>query len=277
MASNLGRWRYSYTPLVEPECDIRLLTLLPSNDHDDLRCSLSTISLEQEPLYIALSYEWGEDNPDLAIDIIIDNKLARIRPNLFSFLQQLKLASGRYSISDGAIPFLWVDALCINQNDKMEKASQVKLMSRIFQKADHVFAWIGPRSSLDPKGTFDSIRDRHTTIDSIVDAHLEGPLSAANNPPLERLIQTWQGIAQFLNQTYWSRRWVIQEIILAKRLSILWDDAIINWEQLEKFLRQVTQRLLLSSADQKDQPELHLLLRSVTESIPSNIELYKFN
>ena len=41
-------------------------------------------------------------------------------------------------------PWIWIDALCINQDDKEEKAIQVPLMGEIFSKAQSVFVWLGP-------------------------------------------------------------------------------------------------------------------------------------
>jgi hypothetical protein len=37
----------------------------------------------------------------------------------------------------------WVDAICINQRDNEEKRFQVALMTEIYQRARHVFAWLG--------------------------------------------------------------------------------------------------------------------------------------
>ncbi len=40
---------------------------------------------------------------------------------------------------------IWIDAICINQNDNFEKASQVRLMGRIYEHAMGV-TWLGPGS-----------------------------------------------------------------------------------------------------------------------------------
>lgn len=45
--------------------------------------------------------------------------------------------------------FLWIDAICINQNDNKEKACQVQLMEEIYQQAENVHVWLGEGNSQD--------------------------------------------------------------------------------------------------------------------------------
>ncbi|TGO27175.1 hypothetical protein BPAE_0046g00380 [Botrytis paeoniae] len=48
------------------------------------------------------------------------------------------------------LPFLWVDAICINQNDVIEQGIQVKRMGMIYSSAETVIVWIGaPRIESD--------------------------------------------------------------------------------------------------------------------------------
>ena len=44
---------------------------------------------------------------------------------------------------------LWIDALCINQEDMEERNSQVARMADIFRLADRVVVWLGPESEED--------------------------------------------------------------------------------------------------------------------------------
>jgi hypothetical protein len=41
---------------------------------------------------------------------------------------------------------LWVDALCIDQANLEERASQVNIMRKIYKEADKVLVWLGPRA-----------------------------------------------------------------------------------------------------------------------------------
>jgi hypothetical protein len=128
--------KYQYSELKSPT-SIRLLRLLPKEtDPGNLRCELFDFALEdvsgQAPIYEALSYVWGSKQN--LKSIILDNQSFDITPNLFSALQHLR---------DDKFPrVIWVDAVCINQNDT-EKESQIALMAEIYAKASRVVIWLG--------------------------------------------------------------------------------------------------------------------------------------
>ena len=101
------------------------------------------------PKYDALSYWWGEDEARNEIIIYsnetdgtsrmsISNSKRRnffIRPNLEAALQQIR--------SDKSSVDLWIDAICINQEDKKEKTAQVLRMHEIYSNANNVCIWLG--------------------------------------------------------------------------------------------------------------------------------------
>ena len=87
-SSQLKRKFYRYKPLQNFQTDIRILKLLPSTEPDEICCSLETYSTNDNPFYIAVSYEWGDPEPE--IDIRIDGRPFRIRHNLWLFLHYLQ-------------------------------------------------------------------------------------------------------------------------------------------------------------------------------------------
>lgn len=88
----------------------------------------------ETPPYIALSYTWGdEDNP--IEEIFINSRKKRVRPNLFQALYFLR---GYHQFQ-----YLWVDALCIDQDDVAERNEQVRNMHYTFRNAKLVVAWLG--------------------------------------------------------------------------------------------------------------------------------------
>lgn len=113
--------KFAYQPLQEP-MDFRLLELLPGERDETLKCSLTHSSLTSHPYYYAVSYTWG--TPGLFQEIKLGGVAHSIQANLFDFLQQLRLTYAAVT--------LWVDALCINQNDILEKNIQVPLMGLIY-------------------------------------------------------------------------------------------------------------------------------------------------
>lgn len=95
---------------------------------------LPCILQQQDSLFEALSYTWGEDSQPTH-DLIIDGKKKTIRQNLFDALQML-----RYHDRPR---LLWIDAICINQEDAVEKSQQVPLMGQIYATACTVQVWLG--------------------------------------------------------------------------------------------------------------------------------------
>lgn len=100
-----------------------------------IQCELQIHDLETTPEYQALSYEWGP--PDHKRCILINGSSFRIRQNLWQFLDMFRG-------SDHNTGFLWIDQLCIDQSDDLERNHQVQMMSEIYSSAARVIAWLGP-------------------------------------------------------------------------------------------------------------------------------------
>jgi len=113
---------------------IRILHLLPGPPTEYvISCTLSTVSLDDNPHYEALSYVWGS-----AADpqhIRLNNQPYRISNNLGAALRCLRHATVER--------ILWVDALCINQTDDAEKSRQVSMMGDIYSGTTECLIWLG--------------------------------------------------------------------------------------------------------------------------------------
>jgi Heterokaryon incompatibility protein (HET) len=96
-------------------------------------CELEVASRQLCAPYIALSYAWGNGNGNLPI--CVGDTIVRISINLEAALQELR--------DEQDDLMLWVDQLCINQEDEEEKGQQVKEMKNIYAQATHVITWIG--------------------------------------------------------------------------------------------------------------------------------------
>src|SRR6266536_3278017 len=66
-------------------------------------------------------------------EILVNGHQVQVHKNLRALLH----------IRTGEDRCLWIDALCINQADLLERNHQVRLMSRIYGEASHVIAWLG--------------------------------------------------------------------------------------------------------------------------------------
>ncbi|CAM1511935.1 Fc.00g094480.m01.CDS01 [Cosmosporella sp. VM-42] len=169
------------------------------------------------PLYEALSYTWGTaDSPQTAevvpqADSPISRTL-RIQQNLASALKHM-----RYTDKPRT---LWVDAICINQNDVPEKNTQVPRMADIYRLADHVVIWLGAEthnsnlaiSTLDYLGAQIEITKTGGRLPSPKCAHQDWFRSLTELPYDDH---TWQAIVDLVNRPWFGRLWVLQEVQLS--------------------------------------------------------------
>jgi hypothetical protein len=129
--SSVHRRDFNYDPLRRE--DIRLLALYPGPPDARLTGKLEHVQLDERIKYEALSYTWGEK--ESINQLHIGDFSITIKSNLDQALQRLR--------SKTDIRRLWIDAVCINQRDEVEKAQQIGLMGQIYNFATQVLAWLG--------------------------------------------------------------------------------------------------------------------------------------
>lgn len=118
--------------------EFRLLTLEPSTDrHAPVRCKLNRASFDDNDVkYTALSYTWGD--PLSTTTILVNGATKRVTIDLEAALRHIRQLS--------CAMVLWIDAICINQEDLAEKNHQVEMMKEIYTGAELVIAWLGTTS-----------------------------------------------------------------------------------------------------------------------------------
>ena len=127
-------------------CDqqLRLLDLHFGHGDEIICLGMRTYRIDDHPPYIALSYTWGD--PHDTVPVLCNGRVIAVTRNLKEALWQFREDRKRLV---RAMPHsqplnFWVDAICINQTNNKEKSFQVGLMAKIYQRAHHVFAWLGP-------------------------------------------------------------------------------------------------------------------------------------
>ncbi|KAK4080354.1 hypothetical protein Trihar35433_1459 [Trichoderma harzianum] len=200
---------YQYTKL-SPAASTRILELQPSLEQEGpLRCKLCEINIESDPFYEALSYTWGK--PEFTQPLILDNEFViNITPNLRDALLRFR--------SKLNVRRLWVDAICINQQDDDDKAKQIPLMTEIYRRCSGVLVWLGidarGSSSMEAVNAFSRQID-HQDDESIIQEDLES---------LVRL--PWFG-----------RRWIVQEVVLNPNVTIFCGESQMPWLRLLQVVR----------------------------------------
>jgi len=157
---------YSYQPLDASGNEIRILVLSDdANDAEQIKCALVHLSLDDKTLlargrpakptpvflrvqrarksYAALSYTWGDMQKRASINL--DGHQFPVTTNLEVALRQMRKRS-QPAIRTKSLNFesyWWIDAICINQEDLVERNHQVAIMRRIYKSASSVQVWLG--------------------------------------------------------------------------------------------------------------------------------------
>jgi hypothetical protein len=128
---------------------------------------------------------------------------------LHSFLQAMKPTSVTKSRTKSA--------LCINQDDVLERNHQVNLMSRIYLQANFVLSWLG-----------------YEAEDSSL--ALSFPYIAPGSYHLEDTHR--DAVTALCRRPYWKRLWIVQETMLAKDIILLCDRTLCTWLEFGEILRR---------------------------------------
>ncbi|KAI1337548.1 heterokaryon incompatibility protein-domain-containing protein [Xylariaceae sp. FL0016] len=114
---------------------IRLLKLLPGQFQERILCTLTTEVLTPDSSYEAVSYTWGE-YPSIHSITINGMPEFQVAYNVFSVLKRIRRRDSARVV--------WVDAICIKQDDLDERSNQVSFMRDIYSYAQMVLIWLGP-------------------------------------------------------------------------------------------------------------------------------------
>ncbi|CAO2652682.1 Nn.00g020930.m01.CDS01 [Neocucurbitaria sp. VM-36] len=198
---------FQYDPLDQLQDSFRLCKLLPGGYSAPVECELFPGKFsERSDLYYALSYTWGKTQGPRWIRL--NRKPFHVQPNLFAALKAIRKVDTELII--------WVDALCINQLEEAERNHQVSQMGKIYSNAKEVLAWIGPAAN-DSDFLLAYTKKHHG---SKADDGKDGrrPEIPAASKEDKRL--ALRAFNSFIKRDYWHRAWIVQELILAKEVSI---------------------------------------------------------
>lgn len=123
----LPTYLYGYQPLDRHQQQIRLLKLMPGKPQDPIRAELLPVSLltATRPAYETISYVWGDSIKTAWLDI--SGRVLPVPMNTASALRRMRRVDCER--------ILWIDAICINQDDHDERGQQVALMHWIFSSS----------------------------------------------------------------------------------------------------------------------------------------------
>ena len=208
---------YRYSPIDKKASEIRLMTLLPGAFEAKVRVTIRKIELSEslKPEYEALSYTWGSttDLDNVYVQEDEGGKALAITPNLAEALRYL-----RY---EDRPRVLWIDAICVDQNNTDERGHQVLRMADIYHQASRVIIWLGSErddstlamQELNALGSTIEMEWAIAVVKPLSGAHysqwIEEPLSFAED------VKITAAIDRFLERSWFKRLWIWQEARLA--------------------------------------------------------------
>ncbi|PVH71043.1 HET-domain-containing protein [Cadophora sp. DSE1049] len=212
----LGRRRHDELgpfkhPKMNPRTQIRLLDVRRNIPFLPTRAALVVVDIDDPPPYEAVSYTW-DPNPTDHLSVAINGMRWSVPRNVHDILTRLgSMFSRRY---------IWIDSICINQDDKAEKIHQIKLMRHVYHQATRVLACLG-----------ESRRTGHASalLNLLVLSKWKLGVAGA----AQHVLRLWQdrrsnvvfethlaGFLELLDHRWFERAWVVQEVVFARRLTL---------------------------------------------------------
>ena len=227
---SLDETAFVHSPLNYRANAIRLVKLHPrSTLNDQVRCTLTIEDLHPGLEFHALSYVWGHHSHNR---ILIDGSNFHVRDNLYHFLEEKSLDRD-FCLHTR----FWIDQICIDQENVRERNHQVNQMAQIYSSARKVHIWLGRGT-----GASDSVMDDIQTYRSPY--RVPDALECRLPPEYEDAMSTnLQCFAYLSEARYWNRLWIIQEILLARSITIIYSPKTTPWGQLEILLSDILQHL----------------------------------
>lgn len=194
---------------------IRLLEIKPAWEADDIHCStIHTTLWDASGTYEALSYTWGDGMMREEILLGRDQSTLSVTSNCAEALRALRRSD--------YVVLIWVDAICINQEDIQERNAQVTFMSSIYSRAQCTI-YLGKASS----GS-NLIMDYLSTLQAKIDLGE----SKRNPKSLKMELEVFDALCQLLARPWFTRVWVLQEVFRSPHSVLVCGDRRINWKTL---------------------------------------------
>jgi hypothetical protein len=204
---------YRYRPLQHNDF-IRILVLHPSSEESDpITCTIRHGRLSDEQLqYEALSYTWGNPTQQNRIFFRGLKETLTVGKNCHDALRNLR--------SKHEDRLLWIDAICINQGDLIERAQQVRIMDGVFNYAFNVVVYLGEQVQ-ESIALFEEL----AAADALL--RLDGKCDRPR--PSDTIIKE---LEMLFERPWFKRVWVLQEVCAKESVQIMCGSATASFKAL---------------------------------------------
>ena len=202
-------------PKISSQNQIRLLAVDPPSslisEQSKFKLQVEMVDKLPQIEYIALSYFWGEARTDNDIHhIIVEGQKFWVRHSLWTFFETVRKF-------DLTLP-IYIDAICLDQTNVVERGHQVKLMEKVYRSAQQTHVWLGCPHERQVEVLASLQRLEHCIASQIPQ-------------------QSWDhcsfiGLSYMCSRNYWRRLWVVQELLLSKAVKIHCGQFTFSWDTL---------------------------------------------
>lgn len=226
-----------------------------------IQCSITHTTTSAR--YTCLSYRWGELDISKQHSIVINGRLCLVRENLVNFLHVMRSTAPRDDPIFDPMTGYWIDALSIDQENTAEKNHQVAQMGSIYSHAEKVHVWLGSIPKPLPDAFLQLIKGRDVEAGPLHDALMAAERKKwaaqhdhSTSNPRHSGLHHWASFSEsdldfvvlhILQNEYWTRAWVVQEMLLAQHVDVSLNDRRISFPNL-------LQRLRVGSIDWSNSP-----------------------
>lgn len=245
--------KFQYSHFEDAAAQIRLLRICSfDNATEKVELRMTSHFIKDAPEFVAISYTWG--SPSNLSSVLLNDSRIEVRENCHNALLQCRQQNIKQHI--------WIDSICINQDDVDEKGTQVAMMASLYRHASQVLVSIQPSNHSEPRsgnvasrtlveladvvkerllaGELDPVNVERDNYDSLVD---EGAIFLKERKLLMR--DAIKGIA---GAEYWTRLWILQELAMSERACLMYHGDLIDLEALY-LLTRISDRLERETLD----------------------------
>ena len=238
-AIEIGSWPsapYRYSGLSESE--VRLFVLFPGVSVTQLRGCVWTFSLAGNIQFRALSYVWGNNVQSQSRVETVSGTIL-ISDSLAAALKRLR------SKRDAVI--LWIDAICIDQKNNLEKAQQIRLLPKIFQKASSTIAMVAndntSEAAVETLLQIQAQRVYGAGNSQWPEKLPEVPLSWLGRPTPPSDHPIWKEIDTLFERSWFRRAWIVQEAVVARTMKMICGKWTFDWQDLSSAIDIIDREL----------------------------------
>ncbi|CAN9155930.1 unnamed protein product [Alternaria alternata] len=207
---------------------IRLLTTKCIDGSVEIEIDQYTLTEDLD--YDAISYVWG--SAPALVTVNCNDRPLVVTSTALEMLHYLHRHQTNTTTRK-----IWIDAICINQEDEEEKGTQIPLMREIYSRARAVVVWMGlstPETDIFFT-EFQEMRVKLKTWKAKYDADPDCP-----DPDMEERPHNgdafWGGLSRLLGNEWFRRLWTYQEIILPGTATLLCGDLWADFNEFVDFL-----------------------------------------